>query len=88
MRLPTHDREEVSMRKGGVFLGMVCVTFALAGCSTPGEKRAKEAESFARAQEQIAERLGVSRIKAQRLIAAATQSGMGCCQTGDRYPER
>ena len=27
-------------------------------------------------QEQIAERLGVSRIKAQRLIAAATQSGM------------
>lgn len=44
------------MRKGGIFLGMVCVTFALAGCSTPGEKRAKEAESFARAQEQIAER--------------------------------
>ena len=44
------------MKSRVIRLGLVCVAVALAGCSTPGEKRAKEAENLMRAQEEIAER--------------------------------
>jgi len=48
--------QEAGMLTGWKERALVVAVAFVVGCSTPGEKRAKEAESLARAQEEIAER--------------------------------